>query len=57
MIGQTISRYRIVEKLDIRRRTADGGVAGWVFRMRLEYRGELWKNPEYDEVKAVVPAK
>jgi transcriptional regulator GlxA family with amidase domain len=23
----------------------------------LEYRGELWKNPDYDEVKAVVPAK
>jgi transcriptional regulator GlxA family with amidase domain len=23
----------------------------------LEYRGELWKNPEYDEVKAVLPPK
>jgi transcriptional regulator GlxA family with amidase domain len=22
----------------------------------LEYRGELWKNPDYDQVKAVVPA-
>jgi transcriptional regulator GlxA family with amidase domain len=23
----------------------------------LEYRGDLWKNPEYEQVKAVVPAK
>jgi transcriptional regulator GlxA family with amidase domain len=23
----------------------------------LEYRGELWKNPDYDQVRTVVPAK
>lgn len=23
----------------------------------LEYRGDLWKSPEYEQVKAVVPAK